>query len=743
MSTENTPAASAIKINITLDNSNYNLWSMVAKPAIDAAKQWNTDLDRPEDSSLALSAMFNSIHPDVLTLLAGKMSASAVWDHLKSIFAAKGMSRLFSILKAALLYRPSDSVSMLEFGVQMQKFRTDLLSATGGTTIKIDDLICLLALAAAPSKYDTVTTAITTSTEDKSYDLTKILRQLHDAELDLKSSENTSSILGLNSEPSQGCSRHASFDNYCFGCNPNVQCRNCKQKGHTEHWGKCPEKRRRREEQQKKAPLAGLVGSPTLSDQEYGAVDSGAHSSITNSNKFIEFYKPCPREFAAAEGSVIKSPGSGTLKVSSSLSLDNVSFCPKATHTLLSVAQLCDMGLNVLFDDRGVIGYDRISKDIKLRGKRVGNLYNVLLPGRKIAGKRVSPKVPNKTLPIMVTTEFPRPMTPADANAYLVEPDNSNFMLWHRRMGHLNGKSLKTLSSKSTGISSIHNHDELNPCISCITAKAHRLPSPSSTSETSFVGEVVHSDIVGPFEVEAIGGYRYFVVFTDDYSRWSVGYLLPRKSDAYAAFVNYSERLHTKTGKYVEVLRTDNGGEFTSNSFAQYCNARGTKQEFTVPYSPNQNGTAERKNRTLVESMRALLHHAGYPKRLWGESFLTAIYLQNRSPHSALDGATPYFKYHAKHPDLSHIRVFGTPAFAHIPKEKRQKLDPKSSKHWLVGFSEKHKAYKLVDANGKFTVARDVVFPFEHRFHLLISLATQAWIHQFRQMPTHTLLIFH
>jgi hypothetical protein len=163
-----------------------------------------------------------------------------------------------------------------------------------------------------------------------------------------------------------------------------------------------------------------------------------------------------------------------------------------------------------------------------------------------------------------------------------------------------------------------------------------------------------------------------------------------------------------QTGKRLKVLRSDNGGEY--KAFSDYLTKRGIRHQTTAPYTPEQNGVAERANRTLVEGGRTMLKTQGMEDRFWGEAIATAAYLRNRSPTKALD-ITPEEAWTGKKPSISHLRIFGCPAYMHVPKTNRSKLDSKTVKCIFVGYVEDSKSYKLYDEKSrKFLKSRDVIF---------------------------------
>ena len=117
--------------------------------------------------------------------------------------------------------------------------------------------------------------------------------------------------------------------------------------------------------------------------------------------------------------------------------------------------------------------------------------------------------------------------------------------------------------------------------------------------------------------------------------------------------------METQIGRKIKSLRSDNGGEYTLGEFVDYCAEADIRREFTVPYNPQQNGVAERKNRSIVGAAKAMLHDQGLPLFLWAEACNIAVYLQNRSPHRVLGHMTPEEAFSGKKPDIGHLRIFG------------------------------------------------------------------------------------
>lgn len=252
-----------------------------------------------------------------------------------------------------------------------------------------------------------------------------------------------------------------------------------------------------------------------------------------------------------------------------------------------------------------------------------------------------------------------------------------------------------------------------NQCICevCIQAKQTRNPFDDVAERRATRPlEVIHSDVCGPFTPRTWDNKRYFLTFIDGYSHFTVVYLLHSKDEVQEKFEEYYARVTAFFGTRVARLRCDNGGEYLGGSFQKFCRSKGISIETTVPYSPQQNGVAERMNRTLLEKSRAMIQDAGLPKSMWGEAVLTAAYVTNRSPTAALkEKKTPFEAWYRKKPNIDKMRVFGSVAHTWIPKEKRTKLDPRSEKNILVGYTTN--GYRIWNAKKKkILISRDVVF---------------------------------
>jgi hypothetical protein len=183
------------------------------------------------------------------------------------------------------------------------------------------------------------------------------------------------------------------------------------------------------------------------------------------------------------------------------------------------------------------------------------------------------------------------------------------------------------------------------------------------------------------------------------------------KGECLEKFKEFKALLETQSEHKIKVFRSDNGGEYISKGFKRFLNAHDIEKQTSTPYRPQQNGVAERANRTLVEMARNMLHAKNFKKSLWVEAVMNAAYTRNRCPSRALPSITSEETWSGRKPCISHMRVFGCIAYAMVPDEKRGKLDAKGTKCLFLGYCEGTKAYRLMCVQSKKIIkCRDVEF---------------------------------
>ena len=223
----------------------------------------------------------------------------------------------------------------------------------------------------------------------------------------------------------------------------------------------------------------------------------------------------------------------------------------------------------------------------------------------------------------------------------------------------------------------------------------------------------------------SLGGSKYILVLTDDYSRKSWCYFLKSKDEAFDYFKHFKELIESETRHKLRNLHTDRGGEFMSHEFLAYYQQNGIKRQLSQAKTPQQNSVAKRRNRTTIERTRSMAVEAHLPGYLWTKAINTANYIINISPISANLGLTPEERYSCKLPTMTHLKIFGSIAFVHIPKTNRKKLNTKTSKCIFLRYDSKSKVYRLFNPiQKKIVLTRDVTMD-ETRigFHYLFEKA--------------------
>jgi transposase InsO family protein len=229
--------------------------------------------------------------------------------------------------------------------------------------------------------------------------------------------------------------------------------------------------------------------------------------------------------------------------------------------------------------------------------------------------------------------------------------------LWHRRLYHIYYRSLPTLGKMVTCLPEIQIQHK-GVCRGCALGKNVKGSFLSSVNRSNEILDLIHSDVCGPMTVASLNGYFYYVLFIDDHSQKIWIYFLKNKDGVLAIFQEFKAQVENLTGRKIKVLRSDNGGECTKD-FSNFVIEEGIKKEYTVPYNPQQNGVAERKNITIIEATKAMIHDHSLPMILWAKACMTIVYVQNMSPRHIFKNITPKEAFTGVNPEIGHFMIFG------------------------------------------------------------------------------------
>ena len=310
-------------------------------------------------------------------------------------------------------------------------------------------------------------------------------------------------------------------------------------------------------------------------------IDTGATRHVCSDKNLFTSFEPIDiREklfMGNSATSKIQGQGKVILKMTSrkNLTLNNVLYVPEIRKNLVYGSLLNKHGFRMVFEADKVV----VSKSWVFMGK--GYVSNGLF---KLNVMTVKPKIMNKTNASFV---------------YVLKSSN----LWHGRLGHVNYSSLKRLINL--------NHiptfqiDIKHKCETCVEEKMTRLSFQTIERNTKFL-DMIHGDIFDLMFATTRGGNKYFITFVDDSTKYCYVYLLKIKDKALERFILYKTEVENRLSKKIKLIRSAPGGEYVT-SIGDYCAQQGIRHEVTPPYSPQSNGVAKRKNRTLKEMMNAML----------------------------------------------------------------------------------------------------------------------------------------
>ena len=293
---------------------------------------------------------------------------------------------------------------------------------------------------------------------------------------------------------------------------------------------------------------------------------------------------------------------------------------------------------------------------------------------------------------------------------YVTENVNNGMTLkekYHKMLGHVNFKYLDILSRNKL-VEGLPNdlESEYLKCGTCVQNKMTNTSFENNRYRAKGIGEIIHADVNGPHGTVGLMGEKYFLVLIDDFSKAGKVYTMKNKNEVCHWLVTYVNLVENLTGNRVKRLRCDNGKEFLNKDIFSFAKEKGICIEPCPPYVHELNGTAERYNRSVMDTARCLLADAKIHNRFWPEVVKTAAYLKNRTLANTFEKKTPYEIMMGRKPDISNLKLYGSRVFVRVPESKRNgKWDRKADLGVLVGYEDV--GYRIL-VNNKVIVAKHV-----------------------------------
>lgn len=714
--------AEALEMNETqgikklVNTENYQLWKFQMDILLESTsllEMVDGSKPKPEDRKAApewlkkdarvKAFITNTVDPTVLIHLMVCKTSFEMYEALRKIFQRDTSRQKFTMLGKFYNFK-WDNNKNTAVNIAELKNIVFILASLGE---KVNDpMIVTKLISSLPDSFKNFTMAWQSTPHDA-----QTLENLISRLAEMEDTEQTTTEAGVAFKTSQDTSRVKCFKcnkmgHYAKDCKRRPQstnapmspmpCRICRRTNHKERDCFFLDKRQSKEKgnndiEKRKGmsfhsnndKVAFFINDSNVNKALY--LDSGSSHHLVNDLSLLTNVINSRETFKTANAEELTSVAKGDIELDNCI-LKDVSYCPTLSHNLVSVSKIINAGGTVTFANGGAT----ISKNNEIL--MTGTLNNNLFVINK-----------NKT---------------DTQNAVLLTHDAYN---WHHKLGHLGLDNMKKLKDMADGID-FKNIDKLN-CETCILAKHPRSPFSSELPTSTRVNQIVHSDVCYVDPV-SYNGKQYFITILDDFSHRCEVHSMQRKSEAAGIIQEYITRVENLHGEKVCTLKTDNGREYLP--LINWCKQRGISMDFSPPYSPQNNGKAERLNRTLCEKTRALLFESGLNKGFWTEAINVAAYVTNRSPSNS-KRATPEEIWSGKRPDLRKLKIFGSTAYAKSLTPLK-KMEERSKKMTFVGYA--NCGYRLWDGE-KIIISRDVVFvekqkdiDFEHN-----SKSKETYIH--------------
>lgn len=687
------------------DGTQYEVWSTLMR-AVLTAKNLDSHIDsdiKPNDSKelgdwskknqLAKAMILLTLSEDIVKLVLACSSAGQVWQRLKEIHAQDSEACRMLVQQEFYNIRMKPGSKVSTYVAEVELIAKKLRDI--GVDLKDEELISKIVSGLTMDFKNFMTNWMATPKDERKY--ANLLPRLL-AEESLRPQEEQQVGVAMKASYNRHSNRNGKHQNAKSNKKRSIICYNCNEEGHVKR--ECPrlkgsankggqQVKSNRGDDDTNGKRYAVVAKSEHSNGQTWFLDSGASFHITKNRAWFKTYhehqKPIPVQVGNNE--YVYSMGKGSIDVSAivdgevlELTLQDVEYVPKISDNLISTGMLDHKGFEVL-TARGEI---RIIKNecTYIQGSRdqSSNMYSLDM---FISGK----------------------VCVARAERSVEE--------WHQALGHPDINEIKNMAAKKCAdqFKIVDRQPKTEKCGPCQCGKAHHVSHPCSRRERATEPLYrVHTDLVGPMEPMSVGGSRYFMLIRDEYSSYMFCYFIANKSQVLGCIKRFITEATALAQKSVKYIRSDNGSEFKNSSMSMLLESENVIQEFSAPWTPQQNGEAERANRTVLETAKTILSESGLPLELWGEAVLCAVYLRNRITNSRNHEQTPFQMFHSKVPSYAHLVPFGKEMHLLDSARGLSKFGSKTVEVYMIGYGDRLNTYRVWDpARNKVVISADVV----------------------------------
>uniref|UniRef100_A0AAV1U517 Polyprotein n=1 Tax=Peronospora matthiolae TaxID=2874970 RepID=A0AAV1U517_9STRA len=626
----------------------------------------------------AFAIVSTMISTNLQSMVRTAETTAKAWDILKTFFLRQSMHNRVQLRRQLHEFKLAKGGSIMDHFLRFDELCMTMQAV--GQEISQDEHLVIL-LGSLTRDYDPIVKIIENMPGMTLFHAKEMLRREYDGmartehqEIALKSTHTSKYKKGPRRHMGRSSSRGEKFSGRCYRCN---------KYGHKRQDCKAEQVETERSGEERAFTASSRTSAGWLLDSGASSHMCPDRNEFSNLNSLTD-----PIMITIADGSEVEAQGVGTvrvqLKTGEVIRIEETLWVPGLDRRLLSISALSKRGLQVIFSDLSC--QIRSNTEVVAQIPRRNKMYVLECSPAEVAN---------------VCGETSQEQESSDGSGA------ADLQVWHARLGHLSTKMLKGMAGCVNGLKIKKNQgveDDIEICEGCIMGKAtvKTFPkSPYGHVKTKEVLQLVHSDVMGPMESKSRGGSRFVVTFIDDYSRYIVAYYIENKSEVTDRFIEYKALMENQLSKKIKCIRTDNGTEYVNRRFSGVCRKSGIMHQTTVPYSPQQNGLAERMNRTLTERARAMLSHMQVDKIWWAEAMNTAVYVTNRVPCASHPTKTPFEFIFGKKPDLSEMCVFGSKGYAHVDKSNRTKMTKKAIRCIFLGYSDQIKGLRIWDEDAK------------------------------------------